>query len=464
MFHFTDYSTNSIRNLLKKSKENRNQRQNEYGKAHKKICYKIVTISHVLSEHQHHQIFFKKNKKLGKRMRTFFEMPCSKMKKYKDILSVCNKQRKTKKSYSKTTDICTIFYWVLILCVFAGVDSIFDNKSMDPFLSTSINDCNKRTEMIVQTLQARIFEVNVSDEVEHEFMTSSKLRQREIYNTLLFEYQNNDVHFFNCTSCHGRYFWTGGIENSRTKCDDCISSNLSETKLLQENMLPVWKDDNGKTRFDQPEELQDLSYGEMLCIQVKALLFPSTHLWNGKYGLKGHTVVFNKDITSVVDELPRSKVEVVNVMRNYSKGDEIKVQNFRIRKSKIMKALTFLKKHHPSYKNITIKESNLDWCGDDENATILQCIECDETKEEPENQETVSEKQTIQDEELLESYGIALNEAMDKENPESNEMLKDLQVHDKGVCLDYPQISEEPVDEYLEPHLFADIYPWCVIL
>lgn len=405
-------------------------------------------------------MYWRNDIKIGKKMRSFFLQSSFYLE--KDISEFCNRFRQKKGSFTKNTKVRTILYFILLLACCAGISNIFENPAKDPFMAKSISSCKIRTFNIIEEIEKYDQIIEFSEHIENEFSNSGKLRQREIFNTLDFEQKNSNVSFFNCTSCLGRFFFCGGLQNSRIICENCESDGVSKKDLLDQNALPVWRDKNGVIHEELPPCMEDLTFGEMLCMQKVAFLFPTTHLQYGRRGLSGHTVMFMKDMLSVCTALPRSEVEVMTLIRNYTKNGELKEQRFNIRKSKVLKCLEFLKEHHPSYKDITINPNNLDWTGDEDSATVLKCAEIQQCEEEEEKheKETVAENQTEIDGDLIETYGLAMNEAIDKYNPHSSEILKALKMQTTQANLDYPQVQEKPVDEYLYQNVFADAYPW----
>lgn len=404
-------------------------------------------------------MFFRNDHVKGKTMRSFFMKPCHVLE--ANISEFCNKFRDRKTNFNRKTKVNIILYFIILLACCAGINNIFENPAKDPFMSKTISSCKSRTMSIIEEINKNEQIIPFSECIEDQFMNSGNARQREIINTLDFEQKNSNIQFFKCTSCIGKYFWSGGIENARSVCQDCESDRLSKKHLLDQNALPVWYDKHGNAHEELPKCMEDLTFGEMLCVQKVAFLFPTSHLKYGRRGLSGHTVMFMKDMLSVCTELPRSEVEVMTLIRNYTKNGEIKEQRFNIRKSKVLEVLRFLKQHHPSYKDITINEKNLDWTGEEENGNVLKCVEIEQCEDESENKiETVAEKQTEIDGELIETYGLAMNEAIDKYNPHSKDILKALKMQTKQANLDYPQVQDKPVDEYLYQNVFADAYPW----
>ena len=76
----------------------------------------------------------------------------------------------------------------------------------------------------------------------------------------------------------------------------------------------------------------------------------------------GHVCCFPQDIDFVCKELPRKQVKVVRIIKNYKLEDGSAEQLvFKIRKSKVINALKWLKKYNVEYADITIIKGNLDW-------------------------------------------------------------------------------------------------------
>ena len=78
----------------------------------------------------------------------------------------------------------------------------------------------------------------------------------------------------------------------------------------------------------------------------------------GQYGYKGHVVNMPQNVQSFIKRLPRdiSEVPIILVRR---KGTENSYKDFKVRNSKVLQALTWLKNNNPFYRNIVIDEENL---------------------------------------------------------------------------------------------------------
>ena len=83
------------------------------------------------------------------------------------------------------------------------------------------------------------------------------------------------------------------------------------------------------------------------------------------------------------DELPNRKETVLVFIRYIGNKDTSAVypKSMRVNRRNVIEALLWLKKHNPHYKDVTIKESNLDWMKDKDEANIGQEGEILSTKD-----------------------------------------------------------------------------------
>jgi len=99
--------------------------------------------------------------------------------------------------------------------------------------------------------------------------------------------------------------------------------------------------------------------------------------------LKGHGVTFPQDITHMCDKLPNRKESLLVFICYIGNKDTSAVypKSMRINRQNVIKALLWLKKHNPHYRDVTINESNLDWMKDKDEANIGQEGEVLSTKD-----------------------------------------------------------------------------------
>jgi len=77
--------------------------------------------------------------------------------------------------------------------------------------------------------------------------------------------------------------------------------------------------------------------------------------------------MFPKNLSNLCTELPRQRLEVIKVIRETSHSSDndtsYETDTFKIRKTKVIQALMWLKTNHSGYREITIREDNMNWMG-----------------------------------------------------------------------------------------------------
>lgn len=94
----------------------------------------------------------------------------------------------------------------------------------------------------------------------------------------------------------------------------------------------------------------------------------------GQYHYKGNIINIPQDLSTIVTSLPRtpSSVEIIAVRRDGVSGH----LDFKVRRSKVLNALMYLKRHHRYYSDIEIDETVLSQLPENGNvASELQYIE-----------------------------------------------------------------------------------------
>ena len=202
---------------------------------------------------------------------------------------------------------------------------------------------------------------------QREILTKEKI--------LTFEHYMASLNVFMCKECKECHIETIPATSDLTYVCKSCTKRKDPNYYLRQNLHPIWflVDDEGNYVLDDkgnkvvqyhiPEVLRCLSMYEKLLIRRCANFVPSVHLKNGIFGLKGHCVTFPQDVTEMCDELPQRKETLVTFIRNIGNksSDSIFPTSLTVNRLKVINALKWLQKHNPFYKNITIKESNLDW-------------------------------------------------------------------------------------------------------
>lgn len=207
----------------------------------------------------------------------------------------------------------------------------------------------------------------------HKLPTMREILARE--KILQFEHDMENLNMFMCTGCKECDIESKPATTDLTYVCKACNKRKDPDYYINNNLHPVWYlvdddnnyvlDENGKkvVQYHIPEELACLSMYEKLLIRRCANFVPSVHLKNGIFGLKGHCVTFPQDITEMCDELPQRKETLLTFVRNIGNKDTDAVFpiSLRVNRLKVLNALKWLKKHNPFYRNIKIKEENLDW-------------------------------------------------------------------------------------------------------
>ena len=303
-------------------------------------------------------------------------------------------------------------------------------------------------------------------------MFQSATYYNQIFLISTYEFQNkiDSVERKYCEACNTGMFVSGECK----RCDHCRQNHLTHEKLLEEKMLPIWRDLDGTVRYDVPEELQDLTFGEMMMLQRYSPYIALKHIYSGSFGLQGHCCCYSQDIGSVCNTLPKKREDLIKVIKEFrvtvENTNDPEYSSFVIRKKKVLNALKWLKKFNEQYKDITISEENLDWMGDNEKKCIIEQSHDDNVLNEDDghgidNQplnETVAENQTGNNHsDEVEFYGV-IPEQIKGVSDESAKLMENLRnVPSKKLGkMDFPHVEEKPVSEYNGIKIFTNVFPW----
>ena len=182
---------------------------------------------------------------------------------------------------------------------------------------------------------------------------------------------------------------------------------------------------------------------------------------------------------------------MVKYIRALSKESKelVNVRVLQVRRSKVMKALHWLKKYHVEYRNDTslvIDESNLDWMDGQEEAQIANCSEIWDSEVDINNEENSSEdtdeevecsvsqlqrtnlEDTEEETNEIEYIGALGDNESSMNNPTAFKQVRDLKLkyeetvpEDKrDEMLPWPSVSQEPENEFYGIKIFVNMFPW----
>ena len=172
-----------------------------------------------------------------------------------------------------------------------------------------------------------------------------------------FEFDMKNIRCLVCESC--KEWCLVSKFKERYCCNTCRTENYSEKYFVDENLQPIWLNDNKQIQWTVPSEFNDLSLQEELILQRNAPYVPVVHIYNGSLGIKGHCVVFEKEASCNIEEIVNCNSGIIHFNRQYgcaSSGRDQRQMFIKVRKENVLNAFKILKKYHPSYGNMTFSE------------------------------------------------------------------------------------------------------------
>ena len=254
---------------------------------------------------------------------------------------------------------------------------------------------------------------------------------------------------------------------------NCCKRCIAKKRTTSPGWLPIWFNCEGVRQYHIPTELSDLSEGEKLLIQQISPYIPMQHLQKGSYGSKGHVCSFPQAVNEICTILPRlpEHVNAISVVKQFkTKEDSPSSMVFRIRKDKVLQALRWLKKYNKVYKDIEIQETNLGWMGDkdemDLDVAVSVSLEAEPNSVENNDYDLNGASKDSHDN-CDRSFGILPPSRtrpgkIDQTITDGiTETIKDSHPGRGSARIDFPYVSEEPVDEYDETErIFCRAFPW----
>ena len=205
-----------------------------------------------------------------------------------------------------------------------------------------------------------------------------------------------------------------------------------------------------------PPELLGLTQVEEMLISSVMPIMSLYHLPHGQFGYSGHIINLPQDVATFVNTLPRtpSQLDVLLVRRQGAAGSH---KDFRVRRSKVLTALQWLKQHNTYYRDIHIDEAALAQLPVDDDLTTLPSITLDDDQEMPADASEdpysshlsgtfvpMMPKQGTQQE--MARQGIS-----DRQQPQ--------QQHNAAQPVSWPQVGDMPINEFRTEGYMARAFP-----
>ena len=295
-----------------------------------------------------------------------------------------------------------------------------------------------------------------------------------------FEKQCQNVKHSVCQCCHTaslnlRIISKGKNEGVCVKCKPYQDKDY----FLKRGSLPVWwKED--VPMYKVPDELACLTHAEKMLIQRVSPFVPLHHIREGVMGLKGHVCAFEQDIEEFMNKLPRSPkdVTVIKVLKSIQSevgsNDQSRTEAFKVRKQQVLDALRFLKKYNKVYRDIEIDEKRLEWiegeAGDLEGFALETGPNEPATENNCKNSDMGPSPRVTADTECEGSFvptfgyiDVGGRSAVSTTDRRVNEVLQESVARSpkkKEITVDWPAVSNTPVNEYGSKKIFALAFPW----
>ena len=168
-----------------------------------------------------------------------------------------------------------------------GQNKYFMDMTTDPLMEINKRESYHKKRNMEKDLeeleQERDPLVSISDETRRLFYVSSRSRQKEIIQMIIFEARNQSIRNKKCSICKGIFVYNELDEEKPVRCNNCEKNK--RTKNYFSPMYPVWYDKTKKkSQYSLPPELQDLTLTEKMLIQTQSFLIPCIHIGKGKFG------------------------------------------------------------------------------------------------------------------------------------------------------------------------------------
>ena len=248
---------------------------------------------------------------------------------------------------------------------------------------------------------------------------------------------------------------------------------------LKNDALPVWYENGDRSNapnFHLPAELKNLTLSEKMLIQRVSPFLALQHIKNGVMGLKGHVCAFEQDVNSLATILPRplndvNVIRVEQLVRSEIGSEIFKRKAFKVRRSKVITALYWLKQHNPEYFDIEIDETKLEWIGKSDCGYIdvkVIVVEDGDPKKDTLNEDNGPNRDAdIETEEnnlpctgYVDNGGMGPLSEIDSEiNSELREAV-DQSSNRGNINVSWPSIGQRAVNEYSDLKIFVRAFPW----
>ncbi|GBC15565.1 ATP-dependent DNA helicase PIF1 [Rhizophagus irregularis DAOM 181602=DAOM 197198] len=280
-------------------------------------------------------------------------------------------------------------------------------------------------------------QLNRQDEPTQDDSDESRLSEAD--RKLLHEFRTKINSFVNncCPVCNERF---PSIEIISGQCRRCY---------YDKNTVKKFSADNNMDPGDVPEELRDLTEIEEMLI---ARIFPIVSVYclrGGQYAYRGNVINFPQNVEEFATQLPRnpSSLDVLIVRRK--SANSLIYKNFTVHRTKVTRALCWLKQNNRYYTDIVIDEEVLQSLPED-GPIDDQLPQIDDVEQHFNDDDDVYE-------DMIGSNFVPAPLPSPNEEQAIGDTLNRMQDNDLPIM--WPSIDGTPINEFQTPGYIACAFP-----
>src|SRR5581483_11805034 len=256
-----------------------------------------------------------------------------------------------------------------------------------------------------------------------------------------FRKKMENIHYKICNVCNEKI--PSLILVQEMMCRRCFSEKSVPKKFSAENNM-----DPGKV----PDELKALTEIEQMLISQVFIVISVYRLREGQTGYRGNVINFPQDVLGFTSQLPRNPSTLdVLVVRRQSPNDPNAFRDFSVRRSKVRRALIWLKENNNYYRDITIDQEILNSLP--ENGSIINMLPQIQDEQSEEEGEDVNDNE----DKVVSRTFVPLLPPTNREDVAINETLDRMQNNDPPLL--WPTIESTPINEFQTPGYIARAFP-----
>jgi hypothetical protein len=265
--------------------------------------------------------------------------------------------------------------------------------------------------------------------------------------------------------------------NKRNICEDCVK--LKDVGYFEDRkLLPIWYLD-GMPQYHVPPELLCLTLAEKMLIALASPFIPLRHIRKGVFGLSGHVCCFEQDLENFVNTLPRhpTNVSVLKVLKEIPVeigSAETQISAYTVRRTKVGRALVWLKEYNVEYRHVQIDMSALDWLQGEEGSLNVFVLPSDHEMEKDDLCDINSDlgpspcmtKGILQAGSNVKAFGFIDESPGDVLSPDDalihNEVIGEIDASSKkkNIHVQWPANGPVAINEYSSTRIFVRAFPW----